>query len=100
MVAVEAQSAGLPVLASSAVPRECVVIPQLVEFLPLGDPMIWLEGIEAALQTGRLPTDEAARLVRQSAFSIENSADALARIYQGGDPPGTLGTLTGPARAQ
>ena len=35
MVAVEAQAAGLPVLASTAVPRECVVVPELVRFEPL-----------------------------------------------------------------
>src|SRR5439155_4702985 len=32
MVAVEAQAAGLPVLVSNAVPRECVVVPELVRF--------------------------------------------------------------------
>src|SRR4029077_15643319 len=32
MVAVEAQAAGLPVLASTNVPVECVVVPELVRF--------------------------------------------------------------------
>src|SRR5437660_12509651 len=32
MVAVEAQAAGLPVLASTNVPAECVVVPELVQF--------------------------------------------------------------------
>ncbi|RYD78397.1 MAG: glycosyltransferase, partial [Verrucomicrobiaceae bacterium] len=35
MVAVEAQAAGLPVIASDAVPIECSVIDGMVEFLPL-----------------------------------------------------------------
>ena len=35
MVAVEAQAAGVPVLASTGVPRECVVVPELVRFLDL-----------------------------------------------------------------
>ncbi len=35
MVAVEAQAAGLPVIASDAVPSECRVIDGMVDFLPL-----------------------------------------------------------------
>src|SRR6202000_456979 len=35
MVAVEAQASGLPVLASTAVPRECVIVPNLVDFADL-----------------------------------------------------------------
>src|ERR1019366_7597936 len=32
IVAVEAQAAGLPILLSDTVPRECVVVPELVRF--------------------------------------------------------------------
>lgn len=37
MVAVEAQAAGLRVLASDLVPRECVVMPELVTFRSISD---------------------------------------------------------------
>src|SRR5262249_18730937 len=39
MVAVEAQAAGLPVLVSDAVPREAIVIPELVTSVSLSDPI-------------------------------------------------------------
>ncbi len=56
MVTVEAQAAGLPILASSSTPDECVVVPALVEFLSLD----------------------------ASPFSIENSARAVLSLYTAG----------------
>lgn len=84
MVAVEAQSAGLPVLASTAVPRECLVIPGHVEFRDIGQgPDAWAD---AALLLMRVPRDpqDANRRVAASDFSIENSAAALANLYRNG----------------
>jgi glycosyltransferase involved in cell wall biosynthesis len=86
MVAVEAQAAGLPVLASVAVPRECVVVPELVRF----------ESIEAGtsrwaallLELGRAPriADANAR-VAASPFAIDHSVRALRRLYAEGALP-------------
>jgi glycosyltransferase involved in cell wall biosynthesis len=83
MVAVEAQASGLPVLASTAVPRECVVVPGLVRFL----------GLEAAVRQWALETLELAdrprdaraanQQVAASAFSIEHSAQAMVELYRG-----------------
>ena len=87
MVAVEAQSAGLPVLASTAVPRECVVIPGSVEFRDIAQgPQTWAETALGLLQ---LPRDavSANRRVAASAFAIENSATALANLYRSGVLP-------------
>jgi glycosyltransferase EpsF len=84
MVAVEAQAAGLPVLASTAVPRECVVVPELVRFEPLE------KGAEAwgqaLLELCALSPDAAAanRRVAQSPFSIDNSCRALLALYKEG----------------
>lgn len=84
MVAVEAQAAGLPVLAASAVPREAVVIPELVRFRDLAD------GAEAwsgeLLALARLPRDAAAANARVAAsdFAIAHSAARLARLYGAG----------------
>jgi glycosyltransferase involved in cell wall biosynthesis len=86
MVAVEAQAAGLPVLASSAVPRECVVVPELVSFLDIeAGEEAWAHRL---LRLTEWPRDvEAAnRQVAASAFSIERSADALLRLYRNGQP--------------
>ena len=81
MVAVEAQAAGLPVLASTAVPRECVVIPDLVRFEPLqrGAP----DWARALLEHAARPRDIAAanKRVAASPFAIENSARALIDLY-------------------
>jgi glycosyltransferase EpsF len=84
MVAVEAQSAGLPVLASTAVPRECLVIPGRVEFHVIENgPEAWAQ---AGLHLMRQPRNAAEdnRHVSRSAFAIENSAAALADLYSGG----------------
>ena len=84
MVAVEAQAAGLPVLVSNAVPRECVVVPELVRFQKV-------EAGEAAwaadlLQLAARPRNilGANQRVAASAFSIDSSARALLRLYSEG----------------
>lgn len=84
MVAVEAQAAGLPVLVSNAVPRECVVVPELVHFQKV-------EAGEAAwaadlLQLAARPQNilAANQRVAASAFSIDSSARALLRLYSEG----------------
>jgi glycosyltransferase EpsF len=84
MVVVEAQAAGLPVLASTAVPRECVVVPELVRFEPLTRrPAEWAA---ALLEHATQPRDIAGanRRVAASPFAIENSARALIELYSQG----------------
>jgi glycosyltransferase involved in cell wall biosynthesis len=84
MVAVEAQAAGLPVLASTQVPRECVVVPELVRFkrVEAGEAE-WAVGL---LQLAAQPrnTRTANQQVVASAFAIDNSARALLRLYSKG----------------
>jgi glycosyltransferase involved in cell wall biosynthesis len=81
MVVVEAQAAGLRILASDTTPRECVVVPELVKFLPLIDTGRWAD--EALRLLHLEPTDRARcnALVSSSEFSIQNSARTLLRIY-------------------
>jgi glycosyltransferase involved in cell wall biosynthesis len=84
MVAVEAQAAGLPVLASTAVPRECVVVPELMRFesLERGEAE-WAAALLAHASQPRNVTS-ANRRVASSPFAVENSADALLKIYEHG----------------
>ena len=85
MVAVEAQAAGLPVLASDAVPQECAVVPGMVEFLPLSaGPPRWAERVFSLMQSPRPDHGAAYAAVEKSPFSIRNSALALLDIYQTG----------------
>jgi glycosyltransferase involved in cell wall biosynthesis len=82
MVAVEAQAACLPVLASTAVPRECVVIPELYDALPLSEPIeIWADALLRVLAKPRLPVDFCRRAIGSSPFSIANSARQLEEVY-------------------
>ena len=84
MVAVEAQAAGLPVLASTAVPRECVVVPELVRFQRLDAGVgHWVEDLLYCIEKPRCVTTANDR-VAASPFAIQNSADALSSLYRGG----------------
>jgi glycosyltransferase involved in cell wall biosynthesis len=86
MVVVEAQAAGLAVLASTAVPRECVVLPELCEFLPLNRPLEeWAETLIQISTRPRLPSRKCHDAVQASPFSIENSALTIRSVYAGGN---------------
>ena len=83
MVAVEAQAAGMPVLASTEVPRECVVVPDMVTFMDLSLGIdAWAQALVLHAAAPRYAGD-ANRLVAASGFSIENSAARLAALYGG-----------------
>jgi glycosyltransferase involved in cell wall biosynthesis len=82
MAAVEAQAAGLPVLASTVVSRDCVVVPQLVRFESLQHgASAWAASL---LDHAARPREiaEANRRVAASPFGIKNSAAALMALYR------------------
>jgi hypothetical protein len=81
MVAVEAQAAGLPVLASLGVPRECVVVDHLVRFLDVAEgEAIW--AAELLKMTSRPRENRLANMqVASSPFAIANSSSALLGLY-------------------
>jgi glycosyltransferase involved in cell wall biosynthesis len=86
MVAVEAQAAGLPVLASTGVPRECVVVPELVRFLDVdAGPARWGTAIAEALRASRPASQTSNDAVSRSPFAIEQSAGRLERLYLDGE---------------
>ena len=81
MFVVEAQAEGLTVLASDSTPQECVVDSQLVQFLSLElDPEAWsAQALQllTSVRNSRRPN----AMIRQSNFSIENSAKQLTALY-------------------
>jgi glycosyltransferase involved in cell wall biosynthesis len=81
MATVEAQAAGLPVLVSDTVPRECVVVPELVRFqkVEAGESAWAADLLQLAAQ--RTNISEANQKVAASAFSIDRSARALLQLY-------------------
>lgn len=84
MAAVEAQAAGLPVLASDTVPRECVVVSELVRFQKVeAGEAAWAADL-LQLATQRQNSSEANQRVAASAFSIDRSAHALLQLYSRG----------------
>ncbi len=84
MVAVEAQAAGIPVLASTQVPPAAMVIPELYRAVDIGAPLSdWTDALFKTLATPSLPLDQVRARVSASAFSIETSAARLLAIYGG-----------------
>jgi glycosyltransferase EpsF len=89
MVAVEAQSAGLPVLMSTGVPEESIVVPELVTRKDLKDGVESWSGevIHMAMRRKPVTLTEANRKVEASLFSLRNSATALRQLYTNGSLP-------------
>jgi glycosyltransferase EpsF len=83
MAAVEAQATGLPVIAADTVPRECVVVPELVHFLRVEEGEKQWASEVLRLSTGR-PVEDANQRVAASAFSLDQSAAALLDLYSNG----------------
>lgn len=82
MVAVEAQAAGLKVLASDRVPRECEIVSGAVRFLSLDNGVdAWAESAGEILAQPDPDHGQWNRLVQESPYSIEQSASALVDVY-------------------
>jgi glycosyltransferase involved in cell wall biosynthesis len=82
MVAVEAQAAGLRVIASDSTPKECEVVPGMVTFVSLTeDSQRWAERVIALLSSPSPDRDLSRAAVRRSPFSIDRSATALMQAY-------------------
>jgi glycosyltransferase involved in cell wall biosynthesis len=83
LAVVEAQAAGLPVVMSKSVSAEAVVIPELVDVLPLADgPRVWADATVAALRRSRQDRSDACERIEASSFSISRSAANIMALYQ------------------
>jgi len=82
MVAVEAQAAGLRVIASDSTPGECAVAPGMVTFVSLDEGTErWADRALALLAAPSPDRDAALACVQASPFSIDSSAMALMQAY-------------------
>lgn len=82
LVIVEAQAAGLPVLMSLNVPEDAVVVPELVEVLPLAaGAYAWADKLFAVLKRRRPHRLESLRRLEASSFSISRSATDIVALY-------------------
>lgn len=82
MVAVESQAAGVRVLASDAIPRECAVIPNAVIFMSLdAGPDAWAVKAQSLLDMPAPDHLQWNEIVRRSAYSIDQSAANLIAVY-------------------
>jgi glycosyltransferase involved in cell wall biosynthesis len=78
---VEAQAAGLPCVASTAIPIEADVCRAQVTRISLDEPATrWSEAVLAAAKQGRDP--QAILSVQRSAFNIAESAQRLGELYR------------------
>jgi glycosyltransferase involved in cell wall biosynthesis len=84
---VEAQAAGLTCFASTAVPLEAVVVPELVSHLPLSaGPGYWADAVlKRLVEPCPVTQGEALQRVRNS-FDIERNAAQLVEYYRQAAP--------------
>lgn len=81
-VAVEAQAAGLPVIASEHIPSVADLYEGGVTRLPLNAPMEeWVSAMEAALRRGKKPLNEALEIARMSPLSMDYHIGELEEFY-------------------
>jgi glycosyltransferase involved in cell wall biosynthesis len=85
IVAVESQAAGVPVVASTGVPEEVDVIPQLVEHIPLSAGAVgWASAVSRRLRERRLRGGDEVRVLQNSRFGLSACMAALSDVYLGG----------------
>jgi glycosyltransferase involved in cell wall biosynthesis len=78
---VEAQAAGLPVIAADVIPAEATVVDQAVRRVSLRDPAeVWAR---AALEAGPLDRRRCLEAVTASSFNIATTIDRVLACYQG-----------------
>jgi glycosyltransferase involved in cell wall biosynthesis len=81
---VEAQAAGLPILMSRSVPEEAIVVPELVEMLPLSaGAKAWAEAAINTLACRSNNREESLRMVAASSFSMPRAVSELIALYEG-----------------
>ena len=82
LVGLEAQAAGVPVLASDAVPNEMRVVEGMVRTMPLQRPARdWAEAVIALRDGQRVAPERALALMEQSDFALDAAVRSLEALY-------------------
>ncbi len=80
---VEAQAAGLPILMSQSVPTEAIVVPKLVDVLPLNAGAdAWSERVSQILERERPDRLESGAAVEASSFSMAQGVGNILALYE------------------
>jgi glycosyltransferase involved in cell wall biosynthesis len=84
IVMLEAQAAGVPVVASDQVPEDGIVLPNAVERLSLQlGPAVWCAAIQRGLAAPVKDPAKTAAQMAQSEFAITRSVEQLCKVYRG-----------------
>lgn len=83
LVVIEAQAAGLPVIMSLGIPEEAIVVPALVEILPLAaGASLWAKAALSIINRVLPSKENALASVACSSFSVDVSADNIRKLYE------------------
>jgi glycosyltransferase involved in cell wall biosynthesis len=82
IVALESQAAGVPVIASDQVPEQAVVVPGMVERIPLArGPEVWADTVMRYVDHPAWNPRETAKILADSEFGIGRCLERLYIIY-------------------
>jgi glycosyltransferase involved in cell wall biosynthesis len=84
LAALESQAAGVPVIASTSVPREVDVIPELIEHIPLeSSGVVWTSAVNRRLNEAKHRSGDEAQVLERSRFGLPRCLKSLSGIYLG-----------------
>lgn len=79
----QAQSMGIPVLASDHIPHDVAMHDDLMSFISLDHEMdVWSRAFKSMLSRGKMDSDKAKELVTNSQYNIERNVSVLNGLYQ------------------
>lgn len=84
LVLVEAQAAGLPIIASASITEDVKVFPELFETVPLAaGAAVWAEAVAARLSAPRPNHEDFLKKIDSSRFGLGQSLSSLMALYEG-----------------
>lgn len=84
LVALESQAAGVPVIASTTVPNEVDVIPELIEHIPLeAGRDAWTAAVSRRISSSRQSNGDEPLVMAGSRFGLSRCLNSLSEIYLG-----------------